>query len=89
MPERARGVSNLRESGRRDANWIFYRLADVLLMRAEALVMREGEGDMAAAYAIVRQIRERAGYTMHPDMPSQSVRNDRPGAGRAPAGALF
>ena len=56
----ARGVSNLRESGRRDANWIFYRLADVLLMRAEALVMREGEGDMAAAYAIVRQIRERA-----------------------------
>ena len=39
-------------------------------MRAEALVMREGEGDMAAAYAIVRQIRERAGYTMHPDMPS-------------------
>ena len=38
-------------------------------MRAEALVMREGEGDMAAAYAIVRQIRERAGYTMHPDMP--------------------
>lgn len=66
----ARGVSNLRESGRRDANWIFYRLADVLLMRAEALVLREGEGDMAAAYAIVRQIRERAGYTMHPDMPS-------------------
>lgn len=66
----ARGVENLRESSQRDANWIFYRLADVLLMRAEALVMREGEGDMAAAYAIVKQIRERSLYTMHPDMPS-------------------
>lgn len=69
----ATGVENLRESSQRDANWIFYRLADVLLMKAEAYVMRGAEGDSDAAYAIIRQIRERAGYTMHPDMPdSQS-----------------
>lgn len=65
----ALGVDNLRESSQRDANWIFYRLADVLLMKAEAYVMRGAEGDSDAAYAIIRQIRERAGYTMHPDMP--------------------
>ena len=29
----ATGVENLRESSQRDANWIFYRLADVLLMK--------------------------------------------------------
>ncbi len=36
----ARGNDNLRESARRDANWIVYRYADVLLMKAEALIMR-------------------------------------------------
>ncbi len=65
----ATGVDNLRESGQRDANWIIYRLADVLLMKAEALVMRGGEGDKDAAYAIITQIRERAGYIQHPPMP--------------------
>lgn len=69
----ALGGDNLRESAQRDANWIFYRLADVLLMKAEAYIMRDGEGDSDAAYAIITRIRERAGYTRHPDMPdSQS-----------------
>lgn len=66
----ALGGDNLRESSQRDANWIFYRLADVLLMKAEACVMRDGEGDTEAAYAIITRIRERAGYTRHPDMPA-------------------
>lgn len=66
----ALGGDNLRESSQRDANWIFYRLADVLLMKAEACVMRGAEGDMEQAYDLVVRIRERAGYTRHPAMPA-------------------
>lgn len=53
----------VRPSGQRDANWIFYRYADVLLMRAEALVML-GEEDFATAYKVVGELRARAGYTV-------------------------
>lgn len=53
----------VRPSGQRDANWIFYRYADVLLMRAEALVML-GEEDFATAYKVVGDLRARAGYTV-------------------------
>lgn len=68
----ATGVDNLRGSGQRDANWIVYRLADVLLMKAEALVMRDAAGDAEAAYAIVTRIRERAGYLLHPELPDNT-----------------
>lgn len=64
----ARGGENLRESARRDANWIIYRLADILLMKAEALIMRGRESDYDAAYQIIIKIRTRAGYTQHPIM---------------------
>lgn len=40
------------------ANWILYRYADVLLMKAEALSQKE---DYTAAYRIINEIRERAG----------------------------
>lgn len=65
----ALGGENLRESAQRDAHWIFYRLADVLLMKAEAYVMRGTPEDMALAYELVVRIRERAGYLQHPAMP--------------------
>ena len=65
----APGGENLRESAQRDAHWIFYRLADVLLMKAEAYVMRGTPEDMALAYELVVRIRERAGYLQHPAMP--------------------
>ena len=43
-----------------DANIIYYRLADILLLKAEALNQL---GDAAGAVAIVNQIRERAGLS--------------------------
>ncbi len=62
------GVANLRESTQRDANWIIYRYADILLLHAEALIMK-GQENFQEAYGIILQIRERAGYSLHPDMP--------------------
>lgn len=56
-----------RASEDRNANWIFYRYADVLLMKAEALVM--GEKDYSGAWELVKRIRERAGYSQHPGVP--------------------
>lgn len=53
----------VRPSTQRDANWIFYRYADVLLMRAEALTMTD-EGGFATACEVVGRLRERAGYTI-------------------------
>ena len=41
-------------------HWIVYRLSDVLLMRAEALVERNGEGDLTAALQMVSRTYERA-----------------------------
>lgn len=54
---------SVRPSGERDANWIFYRYADVLLMRAEALVMLN-EADYTTACEVVGRLRARAGYTL-------------------------
>lgn len=52
----------------RNANWIFYRYADILLMKAEALVML-GSGNYNEAWNLVKVIRERAGYSQHPGEP--------------------
>jgi len=60
------GAGNVRESSARDANWIIYRYADILLMHAEALIFKD---DIAGSYEIVKQVRERAGYDVHPDLP--------------------
>lgn len=49
----------------KDNNWIFYRFAEIFLMKAEALIM---SGDLKGGYdLIVDKIRTRAGYTQHPD----------------------
>lgn len=51
-----------------DNNWIFYRYADIRLMKAEALVMK---GDLEGAKDIVQdEIRTRAGYTSQIDLPA-------------------
>ncbi len=65
----ALGVDNMRESTARDANWIFYRYADVLLMHAEALAMQGTPEGFAGALEYVKMVRERAGYESHPDVP--------------------
>jgi hypothetical protein len=49
---------------------IKFRYADVLLLKAEALIM--GESDLAGAAAIINQIRERAGLSPIATPPSQA-----------------
>jgi hypothetical protein len=44
----------------------FYRYADVLMMKAEALLRRGNAGDKAKAVELVNQVRERA---FEPDQP--------------------
>lgn len=51
----------VRPEAQRDANWIFYRYTDILLMRAEATVMLE-EDQFSYAYNTVGELRTRAGY---------------------------
>ena len=43
-----------------DANFILYRVADIMLMKAEALVMK-GQASWKSAVAVINQIRNRAG----------------------------
>lgn len=52
----------------RNANWIFYRYADVLLMKAEALVMNKAT-NYNDSWELVKIIRERAGLSQHPGIP--------------------
>lgn len=42
-----------------DANWIFYRLSDVMLMKAEALIER-GEADWPEAFKLINNVYKRA-----------------------------
>lgn len=46
--------------GQADAPWIFYRLSDVMLMKAEALVERGEEGDWDEAFKLVNAVNLRA-----------------------------
>ena len=52
-------MSSSRRSSR-DANWIFYRMSDVILMKAEALIERNQDGDLDAAFALIDIINKRA-----------------------------
>jgi len=53
---------HLSESRRSDANasWIFYRLSDMLLIKAEALVERGLDGDFEEAFTLVNAVNKRA-----------------------------
>ncbi len=52
------------------SNWIFYRLPDIYFMKAEALVMLKNNTEgYKEAHELVKAIRERAGFTMHPEIP--------------------
>ena len=57
--EKDLNLSSSRRSGS-DANWIFYRLSDMLLIKAEALIEREQEGDLDAAFALIDIVNKRA-----------------------------
>ena len=55
------GIVNIAESRRASANsnWIFYRLSDVMLMKAEALIMRS-EADWPEAFKLINNVYKRA-----------------------------
>lgn len=57
--ERDLSLSSSRRSSN-DANWIFYRLSDMLLIKAEALIERGGAGDFDAAFALIDIVNKRA-----------------------------
>lgn len=51
------------EQGKRDnqdANWILYRMADILLMKAEALIWQGGSANYQTAMDLINRIRTRA-----------------------------
>lgn len=56
-------ANNLRGSDERDANWIFYRLPDIYLMKAEALILSANGNQeiFRNATELVNVIRRRAG----------------------------
>lgn len=59
-------VESVRSTNEKDAHFIIYRVAEILLMKAEALVM-QGENRWSEALALVNQVRERSfgqPYTM-------------------------
>ncbi|MDR1527607.1 MAG: RagB/SusD family nutrient uptake outer membrane protein [Dysgonamonadaceae bacterium] len=61
----SRDEFTFRQSGQRYANWIFYRLADVILMKAEALTQKaiatgNKQEQLAEAKDLLQQIRTRA-----------------------------
>lgn len=43
-----------------DANWIFYRLSDMLLIKAEALIERGQDGDNIKAFGLIDIVNKRA-----------------------------
>jgi hypothetical protein len=65
-------LTDLRDAHNRDANWIFYRYADILLMKAEAMIMA-ARGDVETykrASELIMDVRERAGYARTVDVPA-------------------
>ncbi len=57
--EKDLNLSSTRRSSN-DANWIFYRLSDMLLIKAEALIERAGEGDFDKAFDLINTVNKRA-----------------------------
>lgn len=54
-------TTSSRSSSEQDANYIIYRMADVMLMKAEAMIWRRNSGDNEQAITIINEIRTRAG----------------------------
>lgn len=47
----------------KDANWILYRMADVLLMKAEALIWQGGDANFTTALELINKVRTRTQIT--------------------------
>ena len=59
------GGRNFFTSGQ--VNWIVYRISDIMLMKAEALSLRDAEGDLEQAFHLVNAVytRSQAGHTYY------------------------
>lgn len=68
-------ANTVRTSTNNDADFILYRVADVILMKAEALVMK-GESSWPAAIALVNQIRRRAALPDYIDLTSATASDE-------------
>lgn len=60
----------------KDANWILYRMADVLLMKAEALIWQGGEPNFTQALALINKVRTRA-RILPLDVQTSAVEQDK------------
>ncbi len=67
-------IESVRLSTGNDANFIIYRMADVYLMKAEALVMK-GQASWRSAIELINKVRVRAGLSEYLDL-SSSTAND-------------
>ena len=70
-----RSFSDAQRSGNNlYSNWIFYRLPDIYLMKAEALIMRDNNVQAYSdALDLVKIVRERVGFTQHPPVPDNQL----------------
>ena len=66
--------SSFRSEG--DANWIFYRLSDMLLIKAEALIERNAEGDLDNAFTLIDIVNKRANDAVGGTRASTLKKND-------------
>lgn len=63
-------VANLRTT--KDANFIIYRVTDIILMKAEALIWKGGADSFAQALELINKIRVRAGLPESTLSPSET-----------------
>lgn len=59
--------------GTKDANYIIYRMADVMLMKAEALIRTGGSANWIEALSIINRIRERSGLNPREDVSADNI----------------
>ena len=67
-------VSSRRSSN--NANWIFYRLSDMLLIEAEALIERGQEGDWDKAFTLIDVVNKRANDAVNGSRSSTLKKSD-------------
>lgn len=65
-------IESVRLTTGNDANFILYRMADVILMKAEALTMK-GQSSWRAAIEQINRIRQRAGLTDFVDLTTSTA----------------
>lgn len=65
-------IESQRLTNGNDANFILYRMADIMLMKAEALVMK-GQNSWRAAIEQINKIRQRTGLSDYHDLTSSTI----------------